>query len=176
MRKVKCRACCELNDIDKAYKHIHTTSTGKVVNMYYCCEEEFLQLKLEQEYRAKFEEKFNDIMNYIVINSYTKRLYNEIKMSGYSNKEIYDCLLEKESEIINSLRYRRDNKNENSRIKYAFAIIRNAMFDVTIKKKKQEKINKSYNVKEQEIEVIEHKRENKHRQERKGLLDLIGER
>ncbi len=176
MRKVKCRACSTLNNIDEAYKHEHVTSSGKTVNMYYCSKEEFLELKSEQEYRAKFESKFNDIMKYTVINSHVKNLYNNIKKSGYSNKEIYECLIEKESEIINSLNYRRNIKNENDRIKYVFAIIRNAMFDVTIRKRKEEKNNKSNKLEEINLEVTEYKRRDKHKQERKGLLDIIGGR
>jgi len=175
MRKVKCRVCSTLNDIDVAYKHVHITNKGKEVNMYYCSESEFLKQKSEKEYRAKFEEKFNDIMNYTVINSNAKRLYNEIQKSGYSNKEIYECLLEKESEIIGALRYRRNIKDENNKIKYAFAIIRNAMFDVTLKKRKEEKIAKMQSKsKEQSIEVSEYKRDKQSKHERRGLLDIIG--
>ena len=86
MRKVKCRICSKMNDKDVAYKYVHTTSTGKEVNMYYCSEEEFLEFKTEQKYREKFEEKFNDIMKYTVINSYTRKLYGDIQSAGYSNK------------------------------------------------------------------------------------------
>lgn len=175
MRKVKCRACSTLNDINVAYKYTHTSVSGKEVNMYYCSEEEFLKQKEEKEYRAKFEEKFSDIMNYTVINSNVKRLYNEIQKSGYSNKEIYGCLVEKEKEIINALRYRRNIKDENSKIKYVFAIIRNAMFDVTIKKRKEEKLAQT-KVKEQNIELSEYKRRTQNKHERKGLLDIIGGR
>lgn len=175
MRKVKCRACSKLNDIDVSYKYVHTTVSGGIVNMYYCSESEFLEQKLEKEYRGKFEKKFNDIMNYTVINSHTKRLYNEIQKSGYSNKEIYDCLVEKEREIIRALSYKRNIKDENSRIKYVFAIIRNAMFDVTLNKRKEEKISK-IEVKDQNIEVSEYKRNEQNKHERRGLLDIIGGR
>ena len=176
MRKVKCRICSTLNDIDKAYKSVQVSSTGKIINKYYCSEEEFLNDKLEKEYRVKFEEKFNDIMKYTVINGYTKKLYNDIQKSGYSNKEIYECLIEKQYDIITALNYRRDIKDENTRIKYAFAIIRNAMFDVTVKRRKEEKEAKLKEVKNKEVEVTEYKRNKVQRQERKGLLDIIGGR
>ena len=96
MRQVKCRICSTLNDIDKAYKNVHISPSGRRTNMYYCSEEEYLKNKSEQEYRVKFEKKFNDIMKYTVINSYTKKLYNDIQKSGYSNEEIYNCLVMKE--------------------------------------------------------------------------------
>lgn len=175
MRKVKCRVCSALNDIDVAYKYVHTTSTGSKVNMYYCSESEFLNQQSEKEYRAKFEKKFNDIMNYTVINSHTKRLYNEIQKSGYSNKEIYICLVEKEKEIIRALSYKRNIKDENSRIKYAFAIIRNAMFDVTIKRRQEEKIKQMQSkAKEKTIEIYGYKNNRQAKHERRGLLDIIG--
>ena len=175
MRQVKCRACSTLNNIDVAYKYEHIKPSGGKINMYYCSEEEFLEYKLEKEYRVKFEEKFNDIMKYTVINSYTKRLYNDIQKSGYSNKEIYECLLEKENDIIRALGYRRDIRDERLRIKYAFAIIRNAMFDVTMKKRKEDKVKIQENT-SKDIEVAEYKKRNIRKQERKGLLDIIGGR
>ena len=130
MRKVKCRVCSTLNDINLAYKYVHTTSGGKDVNMYYCSEDEFLKDKEEKEYRAKFEEKFSDIMNYTVINSNVKRLYNEIQKSGYSNKEIYSCLVEKERDIIRALDYKKSIKEERwgnnffNKIKRSIAVCR----------------------------------------------------
>ena len=175
MRKVKCRICSTMNNIDEAYRYVHLKPSGGTLNMYYCSEDEFLKFKEEKEYRGKFEKKFNDIMNYTVINSHTKRLYNEIQKSGYSNKEIYDCLVEKEREIIRALSYKRNIKDENSRIKYVFAIIRNAMFDVTLNKRKEEKISK-IEAKDQNIEVSEYKRNEQNKHERRGLLDIIGGR
>lgn len=175
MRKVKCRVCSTLNDINLAYKYVHTTSGGKDVNMYYCSEDEFLKHKKEKEYRAKFEEKFSDIMNYTVINSNVKRLYNEIQKSGYSNKEIYSCLVEKERDIIRALDYKKSIKDEDRRIKYAFAIIRNAMFDVTIKRRQEEKIKQMQSkAKEKTIEVYGYKNNRQAKHERRGLLDIIG--
>lgn len=176
MRQVKCRICSTLNDINVAYKYVHTKPSGGSVNMYYCSEEEFLEFKSEKEYRVKFETKFNEIMKYTVINSYTKKLYNDIKKSGYSNKEIYNCLVEKEKSIIMALSYKRNIKDENLRIKYVFAIIRNAMFDVTLKKRREETIDKINRAKEKDIEVTEYKRDIKQKHERKGLLDIIGGR
>lgn len=163
-------------NIDEAYKYVHLRPSGGKLNMYYCSENEFLKFKEEKEYRLKFENKFNEIMKYTVINSYTKRLYNEIQNSGYSNKEIYNCLIDKENDIIRALKYRRDIKDEKHRIKYAFAIIRNGMFDITMERRRSEKLNKVNETKSKDVEVVEYKRENTKKHERKGLLDIIGGR
>ena len=176
MRQVKCRICSTLHDIDKAYKYVNIKSSGKVENRYYCSEEEFLKFQSEKEYRVKFETKFNDIMKYTVINSYTKKLYNDIQKSGYTSEEIYNCLLIKERDIVRALAYKRNIEDEKLRIKYVFAIIRNAMFDITLKKRREEKVNEINKKKDKDIEVVEYKNNKRQKQERKGILDLIGDR
>ena len=171
MREVKCRVCSQKIGKDKAFKYEYISPKGTKQNRYYCSEEEFFNSESEREYREKFERKLNDIMKYTIINTYSRTLYNQIKMSGYSAKEIYECLIEKEKEILNSLTYRRDIKDENQRLKYVFAILRNAMYDTTIRKRRQTKLNKASSKRQIEINVKTRKVEAK--VERKGILDII---
>ena len=173
LRQVKCRVCSKKNDIDKAFKYEHITSGGKSQNWYYCTEEEYFNSESEKEYRQKFDDKLNDIMKYTIINVYSKTLYNQIQKSGYSAKEIYECLVECETKILSSLNYRKDIKDEKQRLKYVFAIIRNAMYDTTIRKRKQIKQNKVASKKT--IEITTNRPVNV-KVERKGILDIINKK
>lgn len=174
MRKVKCMICKKQREIDKAFKLVYTTSGGKTSNRYYCSEEEYLNHENEKICRNKFELKMDELFGYPVINNYKRTIYNTILKGGYTNQEMYDCLLDKFSDIESALGYRQDIDEETFKIRYIYAIIKNSIRDVTYKNRKIIELNNKtqdiqYEEYEEEVKVNTNKKKNK-----TGLFDIIG--
>lgn len=178
MRNVKCKLCRTPNPIDQAFKVIHTTSGGVKSNQYYCSQEEYENDRNEKVCRNKFDLKMDELFGYPVINNYKRTIYNTILNGGYTNQEMYNCLLAKFSDISDSLGYRSDIENETQKIQYIYAIIKNSIRDITTENRRKDNLNNRLTDKESSVfdyyeDDIQELNVNK-KETKKGLFDIIG--
>ncbi|WP_024622474.1 hypothetical protein [Metaclostridioides mangenotii] len=168
-RKCKCRICKASLTTDIAYKVVNNSNK----NEYYCSQKEYEDFRSQIEYRNKFSLKLDDIFGGDpIINNYKWILYNQI--SGYSNEEIYNCLLVKEKDIEWALSTKLVGENETSQLRYIFGILKNSIRDTSKQlymirnnNKKIEQIENSYMEEDRDEEIIVNK------VERKGLMSKL---
>lgn len=173
MRKVKCKRCGKSEDIEKAYLHVHITKSGNKQNKYYCTKECY-DIVQNDIYMLKQCQYFVDeVFGYTVIGNQKNKCLKELTDAGYTREEVYDCMLELKSTIIDALEYRKDIEDENQRVLYLYAIVKSKIKQITknnklIKKQQNEK--KKY----EEDFYIEEIKIKKPKTTRKGLMDIIG--
>ena len=125
MAKVKCRYCKKKIDKEGAY--------SPFARKYYCSVEEYNKSMEDIDYLHKIKLLLNDLLENSSINTFINKRISELAQN-YSYKQIYETIDEMSLEIqfgINSNNF----NNENHKINYTFAIIRNSINDVIEKNK-----------------------------------------
>jgi len=127
-RPAKCRICGKRGNTDEMYKVV-TGSTRKV-NTYYCSEEEW---QAEQERKRKFKED-RDRVYYLICDMFgyeiqNTRLFDELTKWNKlkSNEVIYRYIRENEDYLQKICDRQYDD--ENQKIMYFSAVLKNSLYD-----------------------------------------------
>lgn len=170
--KVKCRKCGHKKEKDQAYLHIHVTSGGNKQNRWYCSKDCYENEQKEIFMLKQCQYFVDEVFGYVVVSNQKNKCLKELVDAGYTREQVYDCMLELKSTIIESLEYRKDIKDESQRVMYMYAIIKSKIREITtrneLSKKHKEKIRQEY----EEIEYIP--QDNFKSNKRKSLSDRLG--
>ena len=150
--KVKCQICGKKIDREDAYRVEHVTKSGSKSNKYYCNEEEYEEFEKEKELFKQCQYSTDSILGYPICNNVRNKMLSELH-EIYSYETIYECIEFYKQEIIKSIEIKGDFGNEYNKISYMFAVIKGNIKDFSIANKT--KVNKSKEIKEEEIEVYE---------------------
>ncbi|MBC6695256.1 hypothetical protein H9L25_00490 [Terrisporobacter mayombei] len=168
-RKVKCRSCNKLIDINNAYKIKRISSTGKTKqNLYYCNKTEYDKIENEKEYYKKTQYLTDEIFGYPICNNSRNRMLSDLN-KVYEYEVIYECISFYKNEIINLLEIK-NIEEEYPRLCYMFAIIKGNIRDFSINNKPNQNINEEVEEVFQDFEEIKPTRVNK---ARKSLKDRL---
>ena len=135
-RMVKCKGCGKQIDQSIAYKHIHTTSGGKVQNHYYCSQEEYESIERDKELYKKVQYITDEILGYPCVNNNRNKRIQDLQNAGYTNEEIYRCFKEYKDEIEKWIEFNKIDKEFN-KLAYMFSVIGANIKDFTIEDKKR---------------------------------------
>lgn len=153
-RMVKCKACGkQISQVD-AYKHIHTTSSGKTQNHYYCSLEEYETIERDKILYKEIQYATDNILGRPITNNVRNKEIQELH-EQYSYETILRCIRAKTDDIKNLIAY---NKIENDyqQIRYMLQVIKNCIYDFSREDAKKDWIQKETN---EEIENYEEKEE-----------------
>ena len=118
-RTVKCKACGkQISQVD-AYKHVHTTSSGKTQNHYYCSQKEYETVERDKELYRSIQLITDEILGYPCINNSRNKKIRELQDVGFSNEQIYRCFQQYKDEIIKWIEFNKIDKEFN-KISYMF--------------------------------------------------------
>lgn len=169
-RVLKCRHC-DAKDSEEKVKHVHTTSGGKSINMYFHleCYEEWLK---EKEFKEKEQEELDKLVDVIMevhdidkiphhFYPYIQDLRNGSVMLGKKRKKYkegfeYDVIAQTYKSCKESIRYWKNAKDFGGtlgELKYCFAIINDKINIVKKrldKKKHRQEIDKAKEAIEQQ--------------------------
>ena len=154
-RMVKCKACGkQISQVD-AYKHVHTTSSGKTQNHYYCSQEEFETAERDKELYRLCQYSTDEILGRPITNNARHKELMQLH-EQYSWEEIYRCIKAKAEDIKNLIAY---NKIEGDyqQIRYCMQVIKNTIYDFTREDAKKNDWSQCKTV--EELETYEEKEE-----------------
>jgi hypothetical protein len=112
-RKVKCKGCGEQIDQSTAYKHIHTTSSGKSQNHYYCSLEEYESIERDKALYKQIQYLTDEILGYPCVNNNRNKRIQDLQNAGYTNEQIYRCFKEYKNEIEKWIEFNKIDKEFN---------------------------------------------------------------
>ena len=151
-RTVKCKGCGQQINQTEAYKHIHTTSSGKTQNHYYCSQEEFETIERDKELYRLCQYSTDEILGRAITNNVRNKELMELH-EQYSWEEIYRCIKEKAKDIKDLIAYNKIESDYNQ-IKYMMQVIKNCIYDfVREDAKKNDWLQYKTTEEEKDIEV-----------------------
>ena len=130
-RKVKCKGCGEQIDQSTAYKHIHTTSSGKSQNHYYCSLEEYESIERDKALYKQIQYLTDEILGYPCVNNNRNKRIQDLQNAGYTNEQIYRCFKEYKNEIEKWIEFNKIDKEFN-KLAYMFSVVGANIKDFTI--------------------------------------------
>ena len=154
-RMVKCKACGKQILQTDAYKHVHTTSSGKTQNHYYCSLEEYETVERDKELYRLCQYSTDEILGRPITNNARNKELMQLH-EQYSWEEIYRCIKAKAEDIKNLIAY---NKIEGDyqQIRYCMQVIKNTIYDFTREDAKKNDWSQYKTV--EELDVYEEKEE-----------------
>lgn len=128
-RKVKCKLCKTELDKDQAYCiEKKSEKTGKITREYYCDEAEYLKDKEEKGLWRELLLICDEILGYTCISKTKVNMLKEIENSGYTRRQLYNCLEKNKAEIKKYLD-EKDIKDEYGKLAYIFGCVKNKIRD-----------------------------------------------
>lgn len=126
-RTVKCKGCGKQINQTSAYKHIHTTSSGKTQNHYYCSLEEYETIERDKALYKEIQYATDNILGRAITNNVRNKEIQELH-EQYSYETILRCIRAKSDDIKNLIAY---NKIEGDyqQIRYMLQVIKNCIYD-----------------------------------------------
>ena len=126
-RMVKCKGCGKQISQADAYKHIHTTSSGKTQNQYYCNIEEYETIEREKALYKEIQYATDNILGIPITNNARNKEIQELH-EQYSYETILRCIRAKAEDIKNLIAYNKIEGDYNQ-IRYMCQVIKNTIYD-----------------------------------------------
>ena len=154
-RMVKCKACGKQISQADAYKHIHTTSSGKTQNHYYCSFKEYETVERDKALYKEIQYVTDNILGRPITNNTRNKEIQELH-EVYSYETILRCIRAKAEDIKNLIAYNHI-EGDYQQIRYMLQVIKNCIYDFANEDAK--KNDWSQYKKVEELEVYEEKEE-----------------
>ena len=147
---MRCFFCKKDIPKGEGYEWIHISKTGKQYKRHCCSLEEKEQIEREKELYKLCQYETDSILNRPITNNVRNKELQELH-EQYSYETILRCIKSKANDIKQMIEYN-SIENDYQQIRYMMQVIKNCIFDFSVKDAKQQDWEQ-YKKVEEEIEI-----------------------
>ena len=88
-------------DTDEAFVYYHYTKKGNLQKKKYCNRNEFHEEYMDIVYYNRTRRRIDVTLGYICVSNQKNTMLMNLYKAGYKRKDVFDCLVQYQDEIIN---------------------------------------------------------------------------